>query len=401
VHNIFYTERLVKFLLWARGGWKVTIGGPPDIAAAIAQAYAPQGARVFDYQFMGEIIYQQPFTVVNCTAEDAPPEDECQQTLGRHLDGCRIGFDLGASDLKVSALIDGQVIFSHEMEWQPRQQSDPAYHYDKIIGLLKMAAKKLPRVDAIGGSSAGVVINNRLMIASLFRGIPPERYDEVRNLFLNIGKQMGAPIEVANDGEVSALAGSMSLNENAVLGIALGSSLAGGYITAQGNITNWLNELAFTPVDYQPNAPVEEWSGDKGVSALYLSQQCVFRLAPRVGIAVPAEASLAQKLKSAQNLLEDGHAGARQIWETIGIYLGYAIAHYASFYDLTHVLILGRVTSGLGGAIILERANQVLQAEFPQHRQIHLELPDEMSRRLGQSIAAASLPKLTEKGTLA
>ena len=68
------------------------------------------------------------------------------------------------------------------------------------------------------------------------------------------------PLEVVNDGEVTALAGSMSLGENAILGIALGTSTAAGYVTPDGNITSWLDELAFVPIDYNPAAPVDEWS---------------------------------------------------------------------------------------------------------------------------------------------
>jgi len=394
--NLRYVERLLKFLLWQRGGWKVYIGGPRSIGEHIRRTYAPAGPRAFDYHFMGEQVYQHPFTVVICDPDDVPPEHESEKALGRHLEGCRIGFDLGASDLKVSAVIDGEPIFSTEIVWEPRQQSDPQYHYEKILSALQLAASKLPRVDAIGGSSAGVYVDNRPMVASLFRGVPAERYGEVRELFARIRQAMGdVPLEVINDGEVTALAGSMSLEDNAVLGIALGSSQAAGYVTASGRLTDWLNELAFAPVDYQPDAPVDEWSGDRGVGALYFSQQAVFRLAPRVGITIPTGVPDADKLKFVQQKLEAGDEGTAQIWQTIGVYLGYAVAHYADFYDLKHVLILGRVTSGRGGALILHEAGRVLHGEFPDlAARIHLQLPDEKSRRVGQSIAAASLPEL-------
>lgn len=395
-HNSFYSERILKFLLWQRGGWRVYVGGPGEIGDYLRKSYSPGGERAFDYHFMGEDIYQKTFTVVSCKPEQVPAKNESEQSLGRHLDGCRIGFDLGASDIKVSAVIDGDAIFSKEIEWNPREQSNLEYHREKIMGALKMARAKLPRLDAIGGSSAGVIVNNRPMVASLFRGIPKAHYEEVHNLFLDIRKEMGVPLEIVNDGEVSALAGSMSLEKNAVLGTAFGSSLAAGYVTPKGNITNWLNEMAFAPIDYNPEAAVDEWSGDRGVGGLYMSQQCVFRLAPRVGIEIPAELSAAQKLKFVQEKLEAGESGTRQIWECIGVYLGYAVAHYASFYELENLLILGRVTSGKGGEIILEGAKEVLQAEFPeQARRINIQLPDELSRRLGQSVAAASLPEIT------
>ncbi len=391
--NLFYAERLVKFLLWQRGGWKVTIGGPRTIGEHIRRIYTPDGDRAFDYRFMGEQVYRRPLVVEICEAGEAPVASERSQPLGRHLDGCRIGFDLGASDVKVSAVVDGKAIFSDEIVWEPVEQSDPDYHYQRIMAALKEAAEHLPRVDAIGGSSAGVYVDNQPRVASLYRGIPEARFDQIRTMFQRIQREFGAPLEVVNDGEVTALAGSMSLGVNAILGIAMGSSEAVGYVNRAGAITDWLNELAFAPVDYAPAAPADEWSGDRGVGARYFSQQAVFRLAPRVGL-TPKGDTKAAKLKSIQKYLEAGHAGTRQIWETIGVYLGYALAHYADFYDIDHALILGRVTSGSGGPIILETAQNLIAREFPELRRIAIQLPDEKSRRVGQSIAAASLPAL-------
>ncbi len=397
--NLKYAERLVKFLLWQRGGWKAYVGGPQRIGDYIKECYSPNGPRAFDYHFMGEDVYEKTFMVIPCTPEQVPARREREQALGRHLDGCRIGFDLGASDVKVSAVVDGEAIFSKEVVWEPRKQSDPGYHYDHIMALLEEAATKMPRVDAIGGSSAGVYVNNRVMIASLFRGVPKDRFGEARNMFLRIREELGVPLEIVNDGEVTALAGSMSLEDNGVLGIALGSSEAGGYVTGTGNITGWLNELAFAPVDYSSTAPIEEWSGDRGCGARYFSQQCVFRLAPKAGIEIPEGITDAEKLRFVQERLEAGHDGATKIWKSIGYYMGYAIAHYAEFYDeLKHVLILGRCTSGTGGTLILEGAGQVLTSEFGEIAdRVNIQLPDEKSRRVGQSIAAASLPAIDQE----
>ena len=233
------------------------------------------------------------------------------------------------------------------------------------------------------------------MVASPFRGIPPERFHEIRNLFLCIRDELNVPLEVINDGDVTALAGSMSLEDNGILGIAMGSSLAAGYVDMNGRITGWLNELCFAPIDYNPAAPTDEWSGDVGCGAQYLSQQCVFRLAPRVGIQIPTNISDAEKLKFVQEKLDAGHTGTVKIWQSMGIYLGYALAHYADFYDIKHVLILGRCTSGLGGKVILDGARKVLEAEFPElAARLQVQLPDEGNRRVGQSIAAASLPEV-------
>jgi predicted NBD/HSP70 family sugar kinase len=155
----------------------------------------------------------------------------------------------------------------------------------------------------------------------------------------------------------------------------------------------WLNELAFAPIDYSPSAPVDEWSGDHGVGSMYFSQQCVFRLAPKAGIEIPSGVTDADKLKFVQEKLEAGHEGALKIWQSMGVYLGYGIAHYADFYEIKHILILGRCTSGRGGDLLLEGAKKVFEAEFPELlKKIELHLPDEKVRRVGQSVAAASLP---------
>jgi predicted NBD/HSP70 family sugar kinase len=227
----------------------------------------------------------------------------------------------------------------------------------------------------------------------LYRAVPKQLFEtKITSLFRDLQSAWGGvPFVVVNDGEVTALAGSMSLQDNSVLGVALGSSEAGGYVTKSGEITTWLNELAFCPVDYHPEAPVDEWSGDSGVGAQYFSQQAVFRLAPAAGIKLNEALGPAEKLKSVQELLHSGDARAKPVFETIGDYVGYGVAHYADFYELRHVLILGRVTSGEGGNIILNRAQAVLKKEFPGLG-IALHLPDESSRRVGQAVAAASLP---------
>jgi predicted NBD/HSP70 family sugar kinase len=393
--NFVYIERLVKFLLWARGGHTIYIGGSERIADFIRQCYSSTGPRRFDFQFMGDQVYERPFRVVACQPSEVPPANESGRPLGGHLGGCRIGFDLGASDRKVSAVIDGNVVFSEEVIWEPRKHADPNYHYTEILQAIQTAAAKMPRVDAVGGSSAGIIINNRPMVASLFRAVPEDQFGAVRELFNRLGSELGVPLVVINDGDVTALAGAMSLEENGVLGIAMGSSEAAGYVDPQGHIRGWLSELAFAPVDFNPAAALDDWSGDCGVGASYFSQQCVFRLAPKAGLDLPEGVSDAERLVFVQDKLEKGHAGAENIWRSMGIFLGYAIPHYADFYDMKHVLVLGRCTSGRGGTLILENALEVLKNEFPDlAARIHVQLPDEKSRRVGQSIAAASLPDL-------
>jgi predicted NBD/HSP70 family sugar kinase len=337
--------------------------------------------------------YEREFEVAVTDAASVPTAKEMNATLGGHLDGCRLGFDLGASDYKVAAVKDGEVVYSDEFPWNPKDQADPRYHYEHLTHGLKKAAAHLPRVDAIGGSSAGVIVDNKFMVASLLRSVPAERFDEAKNVFLRIRDEWHVPLEVANDGDVTALAGAMSLKENSLLGIAMGSSEAAGYLNTKGGMTGWLSELAFAPVDYNPNAAADEWSGDRGVGALYFSQQAVNKLLPAAGIELPAEMGLPERLKEVQKLMASGDPRAAKIYETIGVYLGYAIPHYAEFYDFRHMLILGRVTTGKGGDIVLGNAREVLTTEFPEiGARIALHVPDEKSRRVGQAVAAASLP---------
>ncbi len=395
--NVKYVERLVKFLLWQKGGYRVAIGGCEELARALGEIYSASGARAFDYDFMGEKIYGKTMQVDYLPLDQVPAARETAKELGRNLDGCRIGFDLGGSDRKCAALIDGEVVFSKEVEWNPYFESNPQYHIDGINDSLKLAAEHLPRVDAIGGSAAGVYVNNEVRAASLFRGIAEDDFKKhIRRVFFDLKERWDdVPFEVVNDGEVTALAGSMSLNDNAVLGISMGTSLAAGYVTPEGKITPWLNELAFVPVDYRDNGPVDEWSGDGGCGVQYFSQQGVARLAPKAGIELPEDMPLAERLLKVQELMEQGDQRAADIFETIGVCFGYTLAHFSEFYDFRNLLILGRVTSGQGGEIIIEKAEQVLADEFPElSEKITLRTPDEKSKRHGQAIAAASLPAI-------
>lgn len=395
--NFKFIERIAKSLLWVAGGYKIIIAGSEIVGNKIKEAFSHGGLRDFDVNFM-ERVYEEKFSVEVRALEDAPEDKSAAAPIGRHLDGCRIGFDAGGSDRKVSAVVDGESVYSEEVVWFPKTNSDPDYHYEGILNAMKTAASKMPRVDAIGVSSAGVYIDNRIMVASLFLKVSDEDFDKkVKNMYLDVAKEIGEniPIEVANDGDVTALAGAMDLNDDSVLGVAMGTSEAGGYVDPEGNITGWLNELAFVPVDFCEEAMVDEWSGDYGCGVKYFSQDGVIKLAPFAGIELDESLSPAEKLKVVQKAMADGNKNVADIYDTIGAYFGYAIAYYAEFYDIKHVLIMGRVTSGEGGVILLERAQEVLDKEFPElSKKIELHIPDESSRRVGQSVAAASLPKI-------
>ena len=395
--NFRFIERIAKTLLWIAGGYKIIIAGSETVGLKIKEAFKIGGLRHFDVDFM-QHIYETTFSVEIRDLKDAPEDKSSAAPIGRHLEGCRIGFDAGGSDRKVSAVVDGESIYSEEVVWFPKTNSDPEYHYNGILEAMKTAASKMPRVDAIGISSAGVYINNRIMNASLFLKVSEEDFEKkVKNMYIDVARQIGEniPVTVANDGDVTALAGAMELNDDSVLGIAMGTSEAGGYIDPQGNITGWLNELAFVPFDFCEEAMVDEWSGDYGCGVKYFSQDGVIKLAPYANIELDEALSPAEKLKVVQKLMAEGDERAAAIYETIGAYFGYAIAYYSEFYSIKQVLIMGRVTSGEGGVILLNRAQEVLNREFPDlAKSIKLHIPDENSRRVGQSVAAASLPEI-------
>ena len=391
--NFRYVERLVKFMLWAYGGWRVTVAGAPEATEQLRKLYSPDGERAFDHGIMGRRIYDRDFTVVGTTYERAPEPRTVAMKIGGNFSGCRIGFDLGGSDRKCAAVIDGKVVHSEEVVWDPYFQSDIEYHKAGILDSLRRAAAKLPRVDAIGGSAAGVYVDNQPRLASLFRGIPEKDFPvKVRPIFQELAREFPeVPFTVINDGEVTALAGALSMKRNALLGLAMGTSEAVGYVTPSGNLTDYLNELAFAPIDYrEADAPCDEWSQDRGVGANYLSQQAVGRLAPAAGFEFASEMPLPERLKQVQAAMAAGDERAAKIYRSIGVYLGYAAAHYADFYKYENLLLLGRVSSGEGGSIIIDGAKRVLASEFPE---LHIDflLPDETFKRHGQAVIAATL----------
>lgn len=391
--NFRIAERLAKTILWVVGGYKISVSGSKKIYEGLKKAYTADGTRAFDVDFMSGV-YEKPFEVVWLEKDEIPAQKNCSLRVGGYLKGCRIGFDAGGSDRKVSAVIDGKVVYSEEVVWHPKTTEDPHYHYNEILTAMKTAASKMPRVDCIGVSSAGVYVDNKIMVASLFIKVDKKKYgDYVKNMYINIAKEMGnIPLEVANDGDVTALAGSIDLNDNRVLGIAMGTSEAVGYINKDGGINGWLSELAFVPVDFNEGAMADEWSGDVGVGCKYFSQDAVIKLAEAGGYRFKDGATPAEKLKEIQALMEKDDPLARQIYEDIGVYLAYTLPFYAKFYDMKHVLLLGRVTGGKGGNILLDSCKKVLEEEYPEFAELDISLPDEKNRRVGQSIAAASLP---------
>ena len=393
--NYRYAERMVKLLLWSVGGWRVYLCGDDAIAARMQAEYRTGGRREFDVGFMQDV-YERPFEIIITGDAGFPQAHEQTKKAGGHTAGCRIGFDAGGSDRKVSAVIDGRTVYSEEVVWHPKTSEDPQYQFDGIVAAFKTAASKMPRVDGIGVSSAGVFIGNAPMVSSIFLKIPRSRREEVKTIYDRAAKELGdVPIVVANDGDVSALAGSMSLGAGSVMGLAMGTSEAVGYVNADRNLLGWFSELAFAPVDLNERAMRDEWSGDIGVGCKYFSQDAVSKLAPAAGIALSEQLTPAEKLREVQKLAEQGLPYALEIFKSIGVYLGHTLCLYEMLYDIRNLLVLGRVASGVGGELIVDECRRVLKEEYPELAQtLRVMLPDESFRRVGQSMAAASLPEV-------
>ena len=397
---IHVVERIAKFVLWSAGGWKLYLAGPDAVVKPVAKAYTKKGARAFDYDFFSSL-YGRPVEAVVVPWRKVPEPSEKPALVKTVADGCRIGFDLGASDFKISALKNGKVVFSKEFPWDPRNQPDPEYHYSKLTAGLKEAAASLPRVDAIGGSTAGTLVGQKIGIASLFRAVKeknPSKFPVAQNMFYRIEKDWGVPFAIYNDGDVTALAGMITMGRKGILGVAMGSSEAVGYVDMKGRMTGRISELAFAPVDFNPTAPRCEWSGDSGVGAMAFSQQAVNWLAEKYGFKFPKSMKLPERLKVVQAAMEKGDAKALKVYIQIGRFLAHAIPWYNEFYDYENMMILGRVTSGLGGEVILESAKTMLKDFYPAWAEkIDIFMPDEKARRLGQSVAAAQIPVIRKR----
>ena len=162
--NLFIAERIIKCMLWAVGGYKIYIAGSHLIFNKIKSYYTEGGLRDFDYHFMGTV-FEKEMKVVECSNDDIPQMKASSLSIGGHLEGRRIGFDVGGSDIKVSAVKDGGVLSSEEIVWLPKLNEDINYHYDYFYNAMKKAIDKLGGdVDAIGISAAGVIVNNKPMV---------------------------------------------------------------------------------------------------------------------------------------------------------------------------------------------------------------------------------------------
>ena len=135
--DCFYIDRLVKFILWMKGGFRIYVSGDETIYHYLRDIYRDGGKQAFDWDYMSNV-FEHPFEVL--LVDQVPESKDAPQKIGGHFGGCRIGFDAGGSDRKVSAVIDGETVYSEEVVWFPKINSDPDYHYNGIVSALKSAA---------------------------------------------------------------------------------------------------------------------------------------------------------------------------------------------------------------------------------------------------------------------
>ena len=101
----------------ARGGYRILLDAPAALVEQLRAHYRDSPTGRFDWEIVGQSVYGHAIEIV--AAHELPAEHSPTTTLGGHLDGARIGFDLGGSDRKVAAILDGRVVWSEETEWDP------------------------------------------------------------------------------------------------------------------------------------------------------------------------------------------------------------------------------------------------------------------------------------------
>jgi len=356
---------------------------------------------------------------VVASADDLPANKDTPQVCGKEANGNRLAFDLGKSDIKTVFIKDNEVLDSAETEWDVTN-TDPQYHFDAIVDAMRKTIERAKEkgageIQAIGGSATGTVsADNEATWCDIFPNIAPDVYKEkVVDIFKRIAKEVAGdvPLKVINDGEVTALAAVQKIKSGNVLGISMGSSEGGGYANADGNLMGWINELCYVKLDLNPEAPTDPWSkgAHRGLSHMYLGQRGATKNAAKAGVKVPdnyvyphpdmctiKHEDHAQCLKLIQKSMTvaEEEPNTRKIYETCGVYLGYGLAQYCEFYKIDHVMILGRVSKGAGGDIVLAKAQEVLEKEFPEIPKITFHTADDHFKAVGQCIAAAALPPL-------
>lgn len=385
--SYFYLKKVLLALLWTVGGSRFLLRCNLSFYSRFVERIKKDEEVYASFKAIEEI-YGEPvsFTFV----EEMP--HRVIETSKRSLfsSGCRIGLDLGGSDIKVMTLQDGKVLYSSEILWSPKTARDPSYHESFIRSVLKEAASYLPRVDAVGVSTSGVVEEEELIYPSLFTLCSDkDKKEGIRVLLKELSHELfpNANFSLINDGDASALGASFLYDKDSVLGLSLGTSLAGGYVK-DGFLYPYLNELSKVPVNFGSFAKNHYQLGIKGSASEYLSQKGIIALAEDRGIEL--KGTLPEKLLMVQVLAEQGNNEVLQAYRTFGKRLGSCVLYFSLFLDFSSVFLLGRVLSGKGGETLLKSANEYLASKG---NNLILFSADERFKRLGQAYVAACLEK--------
>jgi predicted NBD/HSP70 family sugar kinase len=304
-----------------------------------------------------------------------------------------------------------------ETEWDVTNV-DPDYHFKAIVAAMngtieRAKAKGFGDIQAVGGSATGTVsADNEATWCDIFPNVPPDVYKEkVVDIFKRMAKEVAGdvPLKVINDGEVTALAAVQKIKKGNVLGISMGSSEGGGYANADGNLMGWISELCYMKLDMNPTAPTDPWTkgNHKGTSHMYLGQRGATKNAhkitdvpenykyPHPDMCTIKHEDHAQCLKLVQKAMKDSPDKASELYKTCGVYLAAGLANYVDMgYVIDHVMILGRVSKGEGGDLMLKTASECLAADYPEVPKIEFHTADDHFKAVGQCIAAAALPVL-------
>ena len=409
-------EHHVQYLVWARGAWRVLLAGNEDVCRPVAAMWEQSGCRPKDREIMADsyLTQGQNFEIKLVSADQISATPESGTQVGAHMDGVRLGLDIGASDVKVAVMINGKVVFKKAFKWNlqdekwlPENQNDVDAIYQCLAEKVRIALRfikdhhpEVKEADALGVSSAGIIVNNLVKVASWLKKVPKDKKGDI---FLRLAQEFNLPVEVRNDGDVTALTGAREHQTPWVMGVALGSSVAGGYTAhfpgggpQDAQIMGWLNELAFLPMDYNPDGLRDGWTKNMGTAAPYLTQQAMPSLLARAGISVPEGAILYDQLKLAHKLANNGDKRALGVFRTIGTRLGYFAAQNHDFYAYDLLLVLGRVVAGRGGDEIIRCATEVCRGgEFPDMEKVRITTPTASDdRELAQAITACTLVDL-------
>jgi hypothetical protein len=412
---------MIQESIWRCGATELQLAGPANLCETLKAAYSPGGTYAFEADVMPKAFGtpDKAFEVkVVGGAGELPEALDTPQVCGKDAGGNRLAFDLGKSDIKTVAIKDGEVLDSMETEWDVTNP-DPQYHYDAIVAAMKgtidrAKAKGFGDIQAVGGSATGTVsADNEATWCDIFPNVPPDVYKEkVVDIFKRIAKEVAGdvPLKVINDGEVTALAAVQKLGgKGNVLGISMGSSEGGGYANADGNLMGWISELCYMKLDMNPRAPTDPWTkgNHRGMSHMYLGQRGATKNAykvcevpenyryPHADMCTIKHEDHANCLKLIQQAMKDNPEKTSDLYKTCGVYLGYGLAQYCEHYKIDNVMILGRVSKGAGGKVMLDTASEVLATEFPDLPKIEFHEADDHFKAVGQCIAAAALPVIS------